>query len=165
MKQLIFILTISPALFACNQPADSNQVLQTRIDSLQNKLANTYKPGFGEFMSNIQIHHAKLWFAGQNENWKLADFEINEIKESLAGIQQYCTDRPESKAIGMIDKPMDSMNNAIQQKNTVLFKNSFVLLTATCNNCHKATNHEFNVIKLPDNPPFSNQNFKIENAK
>ena len=35
-------------------------------------------PGFEEFMSNIQAHHAKLWFAGQNHNWKLADFEIHE---------------------------------------------------------------------------------------
>ncbi|MEP7110485.1 MAG: hypothetical protein ABI760_21000 [Ferruginibacter sp.] len=163
MKQLNFILTISLTLFACNQPAGNMKVLQNRIDSLENKLARTYKPGFGEFMSNIQVHHAKLWFAGQNQNWKLADFEINEIKESLTGIQQYCTDRPESKSIGMIDHPMDSMSNAIRQKDPILFKTGFMLLTATCNNCHKETNHEFNVIKIPDNPPFTNQEFKVNN--
>lgn len=155
---------ISLAFFACNQPANNNQVLQKRIDSLEKKLADTYRPGLGEFMSIIQVHHAKLWFAGQNQNWKLADFEINEIRESVAGIQQYCTDRPESKSIGMIDQPIKSVINAIQQKDTALFKPGFVLLTATCNNCHKATSHEFNVIKIPDYPPFSNQNFKVENV-
>jgi hypothetical protein len=27
----------------------------------------------------------------------------------------------------------------------------------TCINCHKATNFEFNQVKIPDSPPFSNQ--------
>jgi len=160
---LLAILTL--VFIACNQSAGNNNVLSARIDSLETKLNNTYKPGFGEFMSEIQVHHEKLWFAGENENWKLADFEINEIKESLAGIKEYCTDRPESKELGMIDEPMDSINNAVQQKNHVLFKRGFVLLTATCNNCHRTTNHGFNVIKIPDSPPFSNQIFKLEKVQ
>lgn len=164
MKQ-VFILAITPVFFACNRSADNDNILQSRIDSLELKLAETYKPGLGEFMSSIQVHHSKLWFAGQNQNWKLADFEINEIKESVDAIKKYCRDRTEINAIGMIDQPLDSISNAIQQKDPALFKNSFILLTATCNNCHKATSHEFNVIKVPDNPPFSNQVFKVENVK
>ena len=39
-----------------------------------------YRPGLGEIMSGIQTHHAKLWFAGINENWKLADYEVKELK-------------------------------------------------------------------------------------
>jgi hypothetical protein len=165
MKKQILIIAIIPVLFACNRSKDNENILQSRIDSLELRLAETYKPGLGEFMSSIQVHHSKLWFAGQNQNWELADFEINEIKESLDAIKKYCRDRPETNAIEMIDPPIDSISNAIQQKDAALFKNSFVLLTATCNNCHKATSHGFNVIKIPDNPPFSNQVFKIENAK
>lgn len=70
MRHILFII-LTFGLFACNQPTDKTQVLQNRIDSLEQKLANTYKPGFGEFMSGIQAHHSKLWFAGQNENWNL----------------------------------------------------------------------------------------------
>jgi len=51
----------------------------------------SYKPGFGEFMGGIQVHHEKLWFAGTNQNWKLAGFEIHEIKESMDDIRKYCT--------------------------------------------------------------------------
>jgi hypothetical protein len=145
---------------SCNSPSSDNQVLQNRIDSLEKKLGETYKPGFGEFMSGIQIHHAKLWFAGENKNWRLATFEINEIEESLSGIKQYCTDRPETKSLGMIDQPIDSINAAIGKQDPDLFKKNFNLLTQTCNNCHKETNHEFNVITIPLNPPFSNQDFK-----
>ncbi|MEP6844842.1 MAG: hypothetical protein ABI861_02525 [Panacibacter sp.] len=155
MKNVVFI-GIALTLFACTEQTSNNQ---RRIDSLQIHLADTYKPGFGEFMSSIQIHHAKLWFAGKNQNWQLADFEIKEIKESLDDIKKYCTDRPEIKEIGMIDLPLDSLTNAINQRGPAQFESSYMLLTNACNKCHAATDHAFNVIKVPDNPPFSNQDF------
>jgi len=153
------LIVYSLFFVGCNQqPVTQN--FQSQIDTLKLQLTKSYKPGFGEFMSSIQVHHEKLWFAGQNKNWKLADFEINEINEALQGIRDYCSDRPEVKSLSMIDPVIDSMNISIQQQNITSFKNSFILLTATCNNCHKATQHEFNVIKLPETPPFSNQEFK-----
>ena len=159
MKILIFIPAI--ILFtACNQQNHQLQEMQIKMDSLEKQLANTYKPGFGEFMSGIQVHHAKLWFAGQKENWKLADFEIHEIQETLEDIQKFNTERPEMKAMGMIYPALDSVSHAIQQKNQQLFKNSFISLTQTCNNCHKATKHEFNVVIIPTNLPVVNQDFK-----
>jgi hypothetical protein len=165
MKYFIRFLFVLPAgLFACNQSPSHNQILQNKIDSLELELANTYKPGFGEFMSGIQVHHAKLWFAGQNQNWELADFEINEMKEALSGIQKYCTDRPERKEITMIDPSIDSLSQAIQLKNPGLFNTRFKILTNTCNRCHQATNHQFNVITIPETPPFTNQKFNIENT-
>ena len=42
-----------------------------------------YAPGLGEFMTAIQLRHAKLWFAGRAKNWDLAGYEIDEIKEGL----------------------------------------------------------------------------------
>ena len=164
MRNVFFIIIIY-GLVSCTHSEMRSRMLLTKIDSLQKQLDQSYKPGFGEFMSSIQIHHSKLWFAGKNQNWKLADFELKEIKESLDGIREYCNDRPESKSIGMINQPIDSIGNAIRQKDTVLFKKNFILLTNTCNKCHNVTNHAFNIIKIPDNPPFSNQVFKIETVK
>ena len=155
ITSLIILLPI----VSCNQQPNT-QNFQSQIDSMKSHLSQTYKPGFGEFMSSIQIHHEKLWFAGQNKNWKLADFEVNEITEALQDIRNYCTDRPEVQALPMINAAMDSIKISIQQQNITSFKTNFILLTTTCNNCHKATKHEFNVIKLPEIPPFSNQEFK-----
>jgi hypothetical protein len=62
----------------------------------------------------------------------------------------------------MIDPAMDSLSIAIKEKNVNKFSSGFTLLTATCNDCHKATNHGFNVIKIPDIPPVSNQVFKLK---
>lgn len=164
MKQF-FILILTFALFACNRQADQTQQLQNRIDSLEQKLANTYKPGFGAFMSNIQTHHAKLWFAGQNENWKLADFEVHEIRETIEAIQKFQTERKESQKIEMIYPALDSIEKTIKFQNLSLFRHSYTELTNTCNSCHRATDFEFNVVKIPDNLSFSNQDFKESRTK
>ena len=160
MKIGFTFIFLSTLIIACDDQQQTVRQLQSRIDSLQQQIDKSYKPGFGEFMGSIQVHHEKLWFAGINQNWKLADFEIGEIKESLEDIQTYCTDRPERKSLTMIDRPLDSISYAIQQKDEALFKKSFITLTNTCNNCHRTTEHEFNVIKIPDTLPFSNQEFK-----
>ncbi|MBO9618463.1 MAG: hypothetical protein J7539_05445 [Niabella sp.] len=159
MKYLLYVI-MGISFWACNAPSQNTALLQRQIDSLQAQLHKTYKPGLGEFMSGIQVHHNKLWFAGINRNWALADFEINEIKESLEDIKTYCADRPETKSIEMIGAPIQNVSTAIQQKDDAQFKNSFKILTATCNTCHQGTKHGFNVITIPATPPFSNQDFK-----
>ena len=148
-------------LISCNQHNNPDSQVQSEIDSLQRQLDRSYKPGLGEFMAGIQLHHAKLWFAGQNQNWPLADFEIHEIQEALDDINEFCKDRPEIKSIGMLKPPIDSMKEAIGHKDLQLFKNNFLVLTNTCNTCHKATDHGFNVVIIPTNPPVSNQDFRV----
>src|SRR6187200_3122609 len=144
----------------CNSSSNTNNNLQASIDTLEKKLANTYKPGFGEFMSSIQVHHAKLWFAGQNQNWELADFEMHEIAESTDAIKEYQSEREESKKVDMLKPSLDDVKDAINKKDPALFNSSYLLLTNTCNNCHKSVGFGFNVVKDPDTPPFSNQAFK-----
>jgi hypothetical protein len=156
---LPLIVIGSGLLASCGQAGPDNTALQVQVDSLQRRISNSYTPGLGEFMSGIQVHHEKLWFAGSARNWKLANFEIGEIRESLDDIQRFCTDRPEIASIPMILPPMDSISKAVAQQDLPRFKSAFMLLTSTCNNCHRATKHEFNVIQTPTTPPFSNQVF------
>ncbi len=76
MKQIILFSAIMLLLLACNNLSNETTQLKQRIDTLQKKIDDAYKPGLGEFMSGVQVHHAKLWFAGKNNNWKLADLTI-----------------------------------------------------------------------------------------
>jgi hypothetical protein len=162
----LLVLLFFLGLICCQTPSSSIPNLQSRIDSLEQKLSDTFKPGFGEFMSSIQMHHAKLWFAGIQENWKLAEFESHEIKEGMEAIQNYQKERTESERIPMIYPALDSINYSILQKNSNLFKKNYNLLTNTCNDCHRAVKFEYNVVKIPEFNPFSNQEFKsIPNVK
>lgn len=155
MKQFILIV-LTTTLFACNNHrADKEQELQQKLNS-------SYNPGFGDFMNSIQVHHAKLWFAGINQNWELADFEIHEIEEGLNDIKEYHADRSETRSIDMIDKPLANVSNAIQKKNESDFKSNYTILTNTCNSCHQATQHGFIQITVPETPPFSNQIFTLK---
>jgi len=153
-KQIVFLLPIF-VFIACSD----TEKMQNQIDDLTVQLANSYKPGFGEFMSNIQVHHAKLWFAGKNKNWELAAFEVHEIEESLEAIQKYQKERNESQAIAVINPSIDSVKIAIAQQNSILFVRSYTGLTNTCNTCHQAVQFGFNVVKIPDTPPYSNQEY------
>ena len=158
---LILFATI--LFLSCNQGQQDIRQLQTRIDSLQQLVNKSYKPGLGEFMLGVQQHHARLWFAGTYQNWPLADFEVHEIGETLDDIKQYCTDRPEIKSLGIIDPAINSISKAIKQKYLEQFKKSFTELTADCNTCHKDNQHGFNVIVNPTGLPVDNQNFKPGN--
>lgn len=164
--KLTILAFITVGFLSCHSSGGSDsQVLQRKVDSLEARLARTYKPGLGEFMSNIQEHHVKLWFAGKNENWKLAEFEIQEIKETIGDIQLYAGDRKEIPMLSMINPAVDSLVLAIGKKDPVRFNSGFSLLTKTCNTCHQAVGYPFNVIKMPEENPYSNQDFSSGKTK
>ncbi|HWB61962.1 MAG TPA: hypothetical protein VG603_00525 [Chitinophagales bacterium] len=154
------IVLVLLLLSSCTQNQYSNTALQSKVDSLQRQLQNTYKPGLGEFMTAIQLHHAKLWFAGKAQNWELANFEMQEINESVEDAKTYCTDRPEIKSLNMIAPALDSLNAAITTHNEAGFLSGYKLLTDNCNNCHIANQHGFNVIKTPTTLPVTDQEFE-----
>lgn len=164
MKYVTIIILLL-TLIACNQGNNRKQILIKKIDSLEQKLANTYKPGLGEFMSSVQAHHAKLWFAGINQNWQLADFEIHEIMETLENIKNYQSERKESKSIDLLNPAIDSVNNAIRQQSVEQFKTSYTILTNTCNGCHQENDFGFNVVKIPETQPFPNQDFRPKKSR
>ena len=160
MKQILAVF-IFFFFVSCTsqQPAAPTAVISS--DSLH-KLLEKYAPGLGEIMGGIQTHHSKLWYAGINDNWRLAQYESDELKERFEQARTVETERPEVKMIPMMYPAIDSINDAIGRKNSDQFKAGFRLLTATCNSCHKANNFEFNVITIPTAPPVYNQDFKVE---
>ncbi len=156
------ILLVLPLLFflSCNQSAGNRADLQARIDSLQNQLDSVYVPGFGEIMNGIvQPHHYKLWLAGRHQNWTLAEYERHQLLGGFIRIQKYHKNTSEANAIPMIYPEMEALKKAISQKDSLAFHQHFVLLTNTCNNCHRATKHEFNVIIVPATHEYGNQQF------
>lgn len=119
-----------------------------------------YQPGFGEYMMNIQAHHQKLWYAGTQENWTLATYEIGEIHEMVDAVKTYQTERPESKLIPMIEPALDTVQAAINAKSETRFTHAYVNLTNTCNTCHHEANHPFIHILVPESGNFPDQDFK-----
>lgn len=156
MRITLLVVLTSLILFSCQSATTT-----PAANAGTTKTTATYKPGFGEFMSAIQAHHIKLWLAGNNDNWPLADFELSEIKEIVEDIKTYQQERQETKHLDMLTVPLDSMDKSIKDKNPTAFKRNFIYLTNTCNNCHHEVNFEFNRVKIPDGNPFVNQDFSV----
>lgn len=157
--QVIFIIFSTIIFQGCLVHTNSADADKAVIDSLKMKIDAGYHPGLGEFMSGIQMHHAKLWFAGTKSNWKLADFEVHEIIESLDDIEMFNKDRKESKMVSMIRPALDSVVIAITHADAYDFKRKYQILTETCNKCHQAADFGFNVVTVPTSLPVTNQDF------
>ena len=155
----IALLILSLIVISCSNNKSTEKQQQPNADSLRKEMAE-YAPGLGEIMGGIQMHHSKLWYAGVNDNWALAQYESDELKERFEQARTVEAERPEVKMIPMMYPSIDSINNAISHKNLIEFKDAFTLLTANCNSCHKANNFSFNVITIPTAPPVYNQDFK-----
>jgi len=130
-------------------------------------LDDSYVPGMGEIMGATQMRHSKLWFAGQAENWDLASYELDEIKEGLEDAIKYHPvfkkDAPIAAMLGnFMAQPLSDIGNAIKAKDSAKFRTSFDGLTRGCNGCHEAAGQGFIVIKRPGALPYSNQEFAVK---
>ncbi len=168
-KAVLSVLTLVVFIFTgCKAYQADRAQMQSQIDGLQDqirKIEETYKPGFGELMGTIQAHHAKLWYAGMNENWKLTEFEIHEIEETFEKVSELHGDRYKAaQLIPVLVLPfLESTRDAAQNKDMPAFKERYAELTSGCNSCHTDTGFEFIIIKTPDKPAFPNQQFSIKN--
>jgi hypothetical protein len=139
-----FGLTVATLAFATDEPKRAE-----------------YVPGLGEFMSSAQVQHAKLWFAGTQGNWKLAVFELDEMKETFEDAARfYPTDKdlPIGEMIKQnIEPAFEQLKKAIDGKNVGGFQTAYDLMTEACNTCHAGTQHEFIRLQRPTAPPLTNQ--------
>jgi hypothetical protein len=127
--------------------------------------AEAYVPGLGEIMSLQQMRHAKLWLAGQAENWELAAYEIDELGEGFDDVVKFHPTHKDSpvapkEAIPrMVTEPLAELRAAVGKKDAAAFVIAYDALTKACNNCHQATNFGFNTVQTPATNPFPNQLF------
>lgn len=125
-----------------------------------------YQPGLGEFMTATQLRHAKLWFAGNQSNWDLAAYEIDEIKEGLedaARLFPTFDGIPVAEMIKtIIDPRIEELEKAVRAKSSTKFTAAFDELTNGCNSCHAGASKPFIRIQRPIASPLTNQNFAPE---
>jgi len=161
MKAILLVGAILFFLQACNTitPNDRTVPLQAQIDSLRQELKKNYVPGTGELMSNIQLHHTKLWFAGNNGSWPLAEYQESLIRSGFKKVQLYHGQKPEGQLVAMIAPALDSVEAAIHKKDKATFIRQYQFMTSSCNACHQATKHPFNVIKIPQLLPMDDQEY------
>jgi hypothetical protein len=139
---------------------DSLQKLNGELDSLEKRM-----PGLGEYMTTMQLHMAKLWFAVHAANWELASYELGELQETMEG----------AEALHAIKNKVDvsSVLQSVRQTQTVLigqsigernehnFMSAYDQTLAACNGCHRPAGYGFIHIVNPIAPPVTSQQWKV----
>jgi hypothetical protein len=110
----------------------------------------------GTIMTQQQMRHIKLWFAGDAGNWPLADYEVDALKDGFDDIGELVGDDLVQQHVG---GAMSELEKAVNAKNHDAFVVAFDTLSASCNACHHTLDHAFIVIKRPALLPYSDQDF------
>jgi len=139
---------------------DSLTVLHLVVDSLK---AQT--PGLGEHMSTMQLHTAKLWFAGQSSNWRLVKYELDELEETIEAAEALHAKKNNVDISAVLQSMRESQlplfEKALDKKSPGAFKNAYSQTLAACNGCHQASGYEFIHIITPTREPVTNQRWQV----
>jgi hypothetical protein len=158
------VLSAAVAIQAATPPPPSSDA---EIAALKKEIAelkkSAYRPELGEQMLTLQIHHARLWFAGRAQNWTLAAFELQEIKEAFDAVveqnPEHAIFQPQRLADilpAMTKAPIMALRDAIDHGSKAEFEKTFDGLSAACTGCHKAAGNDFLVIQRPTAPLLDN---------
>ena len=120
----------------------------------------------GQQMLELQIRHARLWYAGQRDNWTLAVFQLAEFREAIDGIVEANGEHPALQPERLADvmpmhmgPPLKALQAAVDGKDRAAFTAAYDQLTAACNACHEAASFGFNRFQRPRTPLLDNQQY------
>jgi hypothetical protein len=125
------------------------------------KAAKELAPGLGEYMTTIQLHAGKLWFAAKAANWQLAEYELDELKETMEVTKGLNAEKNGVKISNVLDSILQTqvaqLAESIKRKSSTEFQKSYDETLSACNGCHTESGHEFIHIIRPSAPPVTNQ--------
>lgn len=104
--------------------------------------------GFDMAMVETSYRYQELYWAGQDENWEYALYQLEKNRKTIENGLERRPKRAES-AQRFLDVSIPEMEIAINAKDTTFFYESFDLFTNACNNCHAQEQVPFFTIKPP----------------
>ncbi|MGB7948397.1 MAG: hypothetical protein WCH75_12005 [Candidatus Binatia bacterium] len=141
--------------------------LQESLKRAQTELlaAKQLAPGLGEYMTTIQLHAGKLWFAAKASNWELAGYELDELKETMEAAKALNAEKNGVKISGVLDAVIQTqivqLAGSIKRKNAAEFQQSYDETLSACNGCHTQAGFKFIHIVQPSAPPVTNQTWEV----
>jgi glucose/arabinose dehydrogenase len=145
------------------QAQPSTALKQSGIDSGQVDLQTLEGrlPGQAHAMIDVGYTFGNLWFAGDKENWPLANYYLGETRSNLRWAVRI---RPVRKIesggnvdlngiLEAVDNTMlADVEKAIQNKNAASFKSAYQRTIEGCNACHTAVEKPYLRVRVPEAP-------------
>ena len=122
-------------------------------------------PGLGEYMTTIQLHAGKLWFAAKALNWELAEYELDELKETMEAAKSLNAEKNGVKISNVLESVLQTqvaaLAKSLKSKSQTEFQKSYAETLSACNGCHESAGYNFIHIVQPTAPPITNQRWEV----
>ncbi len=157
---LSFLLVMFSSGCERSSPAASSQTppedLAARVKAVEDLI-----PSQSHMMADVGDHFTNLWFAGEAENWPLADFYLGETKAHLRWAVRRIPIRKDNKGrdinLGNIlaafeNSQLTQLKGRIDGKDKAGFEKVYKESLATCYSCHKAVDKPYLRPQVPTEP-------------
>ena len=117
-------------------------------------------PSQSHAMMDVAYHFTNLWFAGQHQNWPLAQFYFNESRNHIAWAVRLVPVRKTSNGELHLQEIFDGFDKTLLAElkkqiaagNSRQFKIAYRAALSGCNACHAAAEKPYLHIVVPDKP-------------
>lgn len=147
MKYLTLFML--PIFLACNrkQKAAQGQWIKGNAQEKLETIENQFR-GFDMAMVETGYRYQELYWAGKDQNWEYADYQLEKIKKAIEyGLER----RPKRKSSAQhfLTVTLTQMNEALKKRDTVVFNKNFEMLTNSCISYHAMEKVPFFTVKTP----------------
>ena len=143
--------------------ADTNDTdLAQQVAALKtaNEQLRSLIPSQSHAMMDVAYHFTNLWFAGQHQNWPLAQFYFNESRSHILWAIRLVPVRKTSGGELHLQEMFDGFDSSlladlkkqIADKNRTQFATAYRAALGGCNACHMAAEKPYLHIVVPDKP-------------
>lgn len=156
-----------PSAMAQEKPAAQSQdvqALQTELNRLKGIVGDQ-----SHAMADVGYHFANLWFAGQKQNWPLAEFNWAETRSHLRWAVRIIPVRKDAQGrdirleeiLDPIDRTaLQAIGEAIKAKDKVRFADTYKQMLESCYACHLAAGKPYLRLQIPERPAAPIVNFE-----
>lgn len=153
-SSILLVILLTFLGISCSSDSDSDS-----IGKVENYHSAIEEIPLIYHMSFISRYAQKLYFAGEAENWELADIYSHEIEEISADI----VSRGEMHDGINISELMESMllpqieqlEKAIDSGDREMFMDRYNVMIQSCNSCHEASDYGAVKVTVPDVNPYA----------
>jgi hypothetical protein len=136
--------------------------LKAEIEQLKGRL-----PSQSHAIIDVGYHFSNLWFAGQQQNWALAEFYLNETRSHLRWAVRIVpvrrTKAGEVDLRGLLESVdqggLTEIGKAIADKHVERFAGAYRQTLEGCYACHAASDKPYLRPRIPDRPETTIINF------
>jgi hypothetical protein len=152
----------------CADTTDTDLAQQIAALETANEQLRSLIPSQSHAMMDVAYHFTNLWFAGQHQNWPLAQFYFNEARNHILWAIRIVPVRRTSTGELHLKEIFDNFDTSlladlkkqIADRNRAQFSTAYRAALGGCNACHVAAEKPYLHVVVPDKPEVHIVDFK-----